>query len=68
VAHLYFNYIGERLMIIKTYIVRAKTNPDIFYEVDAPCKWIAKWCGANLANWEYPGNRIAKDMSARREH
>ena len=53
-------------MFIKTYIVTAKTNPDIFYEVEAPCKLVAKWCGANIANHEYFGSRTAKDMTARR--
>ena len=50
-------------MFNKTYMVVAKDNPDIFYEVDAPCKWVAKWCGANLANYEYMGKiRTARDM------
>jgi hypothetical protein len=55
-------------MFIKTYIVTAKTNPDIFYEVDAPCMWVALWCGANMANNDYSGFRTARDMVARREY
>lgn len=55
-------------MFIKTYIVTAKTNPDIFYEVVAPCKWVAKWCGANMANNDCFRFRTARDMMARRKY
>ena len=53
-------------MSVKIYIVAAKANPNIFYEVAAPCKRVARWCGANLADSEYPGFRTARDMIARR--
>lgn len=53
-------------MKIKVYKVMPKHNPksNIFYMVDAPSKYIAKWCGANLVNNEYATFATAKDMIA----
>jgi hypothetical protein len=56
-------------MIIKTYIVTAKDNPDLWYEVDAPSKRVAKWCAVNLYNQGYYGKRrTIRDFIARREY
>ena len=58
-------------MIIKTYtyIVTAKDNPDLWYEVDAPSKRVAKWCAVNLYDHEYCGKRrTTRDFTAKREY
>ena len=51
-------------MFIKTYIVAVREDPYIRYQVSAPCKWVAKWCGANLANQRstFAAQITAKDM------
>ena len=51
-------------MKVKAYYVFLKSNPKIFYLVDAPNKRIASWCGANLINNEYTTFYEAKDMKA----
>jgi hypothetical protein len=51
---------------VKVYKVYPKSNPDLWYWVDAPCKYIAKWCGAAILNTTYSGFRAAKDMKAER--
>ena len=54
-------------MKTKVYRVRPKNNPDnIEYLVDAPNRWVAKWCGANLFNNEYTVFLTAKDMTVKR--
>ena len=56
-------------MKVKTYIVTAKDNPDLWYEVDAPSKRVAKWCAVNLYDREYCcKRRTIKDFIARREY
>lgn len=51
---------------VKVYRVMLKDSMDsnIFYMVDAPNKYIARWCGANLFNNEYFAFKRAKDMIA----
>lgn len=51
---------------IKVYRAYPKNNPDLWYLVDAPCKYIAKWCGTAILNNTYPGFLTAKDMEAHR--
>ena len=51
-------------MKVKVYKVYPKNNPDLWYLVDAPCKYIAKWCGAAILNNTYCGFLAAKDMVA----
>lgn len=54
-------------MKIKVYRVTPKKNQNgIFYMVDAPSKRIAKWCGANLYNYDYSAFLSDKDMIAER--
>lgn len=56
-------------MKVKTYIVTAKDNPDLWYEVDAPSKRVAKWCAVNLYDQEYCGKRrTIRDFIAKREY
>ena len=51
---------------VKVYrvMLKDKLNSDIFYMVDAPNKYIARWCGANLFNNEHLAFKRAKDMVA----
>ena len=51
---------------VKVYKVYPKNNPDLWYLVDAPCKHIAKWCGAAILNNTYCGFLAAKDMVAKK--
>ena len=51
---------------VKVYKVWPKNNPDLRYMVDAPCKWVAKWCGTAILNNTYTGFLVAKDMVAER--
>ena len=53
-------------MKVKVYRVFPKQNPsEISYMVDAPNKRIAKWCGANLYNYERCFDFLSyKDMVA----
>ncbi len=51
-------------MKVKVYKVYPKNNPDLWYLVDAPCKRIAKWCGAAILNNTYCNFLVAKDMVA----
>lgn len=54
-------------MKVKVYKVVTKENPNgIFYMVGAPSKRIAKWCGANIFNYEHVTFLSAKDMIAKR--
>ena len=53
-------------MKIKVYKVWPKSNPDLWYLVDAPCKHIAKWCGAAIVNNEYNTFLAAKDVAVER--
>lgn len=53
-------------MKTKVYKVWPKNNPENFYMVDAPCAFIARWCGANLVNNDYAVFLSAKDMKAER--
>lgn len=57
-------------MKVKTYIVTAKDNPDLWYEVDAPSKRVAKWCAVNLFDHQYFGGkrRTIRDFTAKREY
>ena len=51
---------------MKTYIVYLKHNPDIWYEVDAPSKRVARWCGIACYDQNYIGFLSPKDMKAER--
>lgn len=53
-------------MKVKVYKVWPKRNPDLWYVVDAPCKYIAKWCGAAIVNSTYCNFHTAKHMEAER--
>ena len=53
--------------MIKTYIVYPKRNPDLWYEIEAPLKFIAKWCGLNVIQANYSCNYTIKDMVAERK-
>lgn len=53
-------------MRIKVYKVWPKNNPDLWYLVDAPNRYIAKWCGTAILNNTYCGFLAAKDMVAKR--
>ena len=48
---------------VKVYKVWSKDRPDLWYLVDAPCAYIAKWCGAAILNNTYYGFLTAKDMA-----
>ena len=52
--------------MVKTYIVRLKEQPSIYYFVDAPNKRIAKWGGAACYNHEYAEFTTAKDFTVKR--
>lgn len=51
----------------KTYIVYPKRNPDLWYEIDAPTKRVAKWCGLNVIQANYSCNYTIKDMVVERK-
>ena len=51
---------------VKVYRVYPKNNPDLWYLVDAPCKYIAKWCGAAILNNTYCNFLAAKHMKVER--
>jgi hypothetical protein len=51
---------------VKVYKVYPKNNPDLWYFVDAPGKWIAKWCGTAILNNTYCTFLVARDMVAER--
>lgn len=53
-------------MRIKVYKVYPKNNPDLWYLVDAPNRYIAKWCGAAILNNSYCNFLAAKHMKAER--
>ena len=55
-------------MKVNVYKVTLKnaTVDSPWYFVDAPNKYIAKWCGANLYNNEYHAFLSAKDMRVER--
>ena len=53
-------------MKVKVYRVWPKDNPELYYLVDAPCKYIAKWCGAAVINNTYVTSLTAKDMRVER--
>jgi hypothetical protein len=53
-------------MKVKVYKVWPKNAVDLWYLVDAPCKYIAKWCGAAVINNNYATFLTAKDMEVRR--
>lgn len=53
-------------MKVKIYRVYPKNQPDLYYLVDAPSKYIAKWSGANILNSTYSSFLTAKDMKAER--
>ena len=50
----------------KTYIVYPKRHPDLWYEIDAPTKRVAKWCGLNVIQSNYGCNYTVRDMVAKR--
>lgn len=54
------------LFRVKVYKVTVRGAEHIWYHVDAPNKFIAKWCGAALYNNEYMGFKTAKDMIVER--
>ena len=49
---------------VKVYKVYPKNQPDLYYYVDAPSKYIAKWCGAAILNNTYYNFLTAKNMVA----
>ena len=51
----------------KTYIVYPKGAFDLWYEIEAPTKRIAKWCGLNVIQTNYGCNYTVKDMVAERK-
>lgn len=53
---------------VKVYEVSYTDNCGHTYKfwVDAPNKWVAKWCGANLFNNQYIGFLSAKNIKAKR--
>lgn len=53
--------------MIKTYIVYPKSKPDLWFEVDAPTKRVAKWCGLNVIHASYCCDYTIKDMVAKKE-
>lgn len=53
--------------MIKTYVVYPKSSPDLWYEIDAPTKRVAKWCGLNVIQTNYCGDYSIKDMTVRRK-
>lgn len=52
--------------MLKTYIVYPKSQPDLWFEVDAPTRRVAKWCGLNVIHASYCCNYTIKDMVAKR--
>lgn len=52
--------------MIKTYIVYPKNKPDFWFEVDAPTKRVAKWCGLNVIQASYCCAYTVKDLVAKR--
>ena len=53
-------------MKVKVYKVWPKNKPDLYYYVDAPCKWVARWCGAAIINNDYASFLTARDLSVER--
>ena len=53
-------------MKVKVYKVYPRNNPDLWYLVDAPFTWVAKWCGAAIVNNSYATFLTDKDMIAER--
>lgn len=53
--------------MLKTYIVYPKGEPDLWYEVDAPTRRVAKWCGLNVIQANYVCNYTIKDMIAEKK-
>lgn len=51
---------------VKVYKVYPKNNPDLWYLVDAPSRYVAKWCVAAILNNTYAGFLAAKDMKVER--
>jgi hypothetical protein len=51
----------------KLYIVYPKGAFDLWYEIEAPTKRIAKWCGLNVIQANYGCNYTIKDMVAERK-
>lgn len=51
---------------VKVYKVYPKNKPELWYLVDAPCAYIAKWCGTAILNNTYSGFLTAKDMVAKK--
>lgn len=54
-------------MMSKTYIVYPKGKPELWYEIEAPTKYIAKWCGLNVIQSNYSCDYTIKDMVAERK-
>jgi hypothetical protein len=52
---------------MKTYVVYLKHNPDIWYEVDAPSKRVARWVGFNIHNSNYMCGSPLKDYAVKRK-
>ena len=55
-----------RLRKTKVYKVSTKKDPIIYYYVDAPNKRVAKWCGANLLDYEYVSFTAPRDLKVER--
>lgn len=52
--------------MIKRYIVYPKANPDLWYEIEAPTRRIAKWCGLNVIKANYCCGYTKRDMVVKR--
>lgn len=53
--------------MIKTYIVYPRSAPELWYEIEAPTKRIAKWCGLNAVQSNYGCGYTIKDMVVERK-
>lgn len=49
-------------MTSKTYIVYPKGASELWYEIEAPNKYIAKWCGLNVIQSNFNCDYTIKDM------
>lgn len=54
------------MLKVKVYKVYPKDNYTMWYLVEAPCKYIAKWCGTAIINRTYTSGYTAKDMKVER--
>lgn len=57
----------RRAKMIKTYTVYPKGDSELRYEIKAPTKRVAKWCGLNVIQSNYCCNYTVKDMVVERK-